>query len=261
MKERSWRKKNRKRERFLQVEELRAKGYPIRQIALSLRMHRRTVRLYLKSDELPERKTPIRSNELRKFLPYLEQRWTEGERNATKLGRELREKGYRGSVSTVVHYLTGWREICPERQENAEMVKAKLRRFAMPSPKKTYWLIFKPRPSDEKWAEKYIRQLLKEAPELKEAVELTQEFSRMMKNRQVDGLGNWLTKAKESKISELISFAKGINQDLKAVEAAFSSEWSNGQTEGQVNRLKFIKRQMYGRAKFDLLKARVVHQN
>lgn len=223
-------------------------------------MHRRTVRLYLKSDELPERKKPTRFAELRKYLPYLEQRWTEGERNASSLGGELKEKGYRGKVSTVVHYLVTWRKACPDRKETFEMVKAKLRRFATPSPKKTYWLLFKPRPSDEEWSDRYVSQLLKDAPELKEAVELTQEFSGLMKNRQADKLRNWLEKAQQSGIPELIGFVSGVNQDFKAVEAAFSSEWSNGQTEGQVNRLKFIKRQMYGRANFDLLRARVIHR-
>lgn len=250
----------RKRERFMKVKELLAKGYPISQIASSLRMHRRTVRLYLKSDKLPERKKPTRFAELRKYLPYLEQRWAEGERNASSLGRELQEKGYRGKVSTVVHYLVKWRKACPDRKETSEMVKAKLRRFATPSPKTTYCLLFKPRPTDEQWSDQYIRQLLKDAPELKEAARLAQEFSGLMKNRQAEKLQNWLERAQQSGIPELIGFVRGVNQDFKAVEAAFSSEWSNGQTEGQVNRLKFIKRQMYGRANFDLLRARVIHQ-
>lgn len=258
---RSLEKRMRKRERFLKVKQLQAKNYPIRQIALSLQMHRRTVRLYMKADDLPERKKSLRKNGLGKYLPYLEQRWAEGERNATRLGRELKEKGYPGTVSTVVHYLAAWREVCPDRRETAEMVKAKLRQFATPSPKRTYWLIFKPRPTDESWADKYISQLLNDSPDLKNAVELTQEFSRLMKNRQSDELTKWLAKAEESKIPELIGFANGIRQDFEAVKAAFESQYSNGQTEGQVNRLKFIKRQMYGRAKFDLLKARVIHQN
>ena len=141
------------------------------------------------------------------------------------------------------------------------MVKAKLRRFAMPSPKRTYWLIFKPRPTDKTWSEPYINQLFKDSTELKEAARLVQEFSRLMKDHCAAKLQDWLAKAQKSRISELVGFAGGIRQDFKAVEAAFSSEWSNGQTEGQVNRLKFVKRQMYGRANFDLLKARVVHQN
>lgn len=256
-----WEKRMRKRERFLKVKELQSKNYPIRQIALSLQMHRRTVRLYMKADDLPERKKSLRKNGLGKYLPHLEQRWAEGERNATKLGRELKEQGYPGTVSTVVHYLTVWREVCPDRKETAEMVKAKLRRFATPSPKRTYWLIFKPRSTGESWADKYITQLLKDAPEMKKAVELGQEFSRLMKSRQADELTNWLAKAEKSKIPELVGFVNGIRQDFEAVKMAFASEYSNGQTEGQVNRLKFIKRQMYGRAKFDLLRARVVHQN
>lgn len=258
---RSLEKRRRKQEQFLKVKKLRKNGFSILQIAKSMRMHRRTVRLYLQSDTLPERRKPTRFAELRKYLPFLEQRWAEGKRNATQLGRELKEKGYSGKVSTVGHYLVGWREICPDLKETAEMVKAKLRRFAVPSPKKTYWLLFKPRPSDEKWSDRYINQLLTDSPEIREAVELVREFFHLMKNRQADELQNWLARAEKSKISELISFVNGIKLDLKAVEAAFSSEWSNGQTEGQVNRLKFIKRQMYGRAKFDLLKARVVHQN
>ena len=259
--QRNLEKRRHKQERFLKVKQLREGGFSILQIAKSMRMHRRTVRLYLQLSELPERRKPTRFAELRKYLPYLEQRWAEGERNATQLGREIKEKGYSGKVSTVGHYLVGWREICPDRNETSEMVKAKLRRFAVPSPKKTYWLIFKPRPTDEKWSDRYIAQLLKDAPEIKEAAELVQKFFHLMKNRQADELKNWLEKAEKSEIPELISFGKGIKLDFKAVEAAFRSEWSNGQTEGQVNRLKFIKRQMYGRAKFDLLKARVVHQN
>jgi transposase len=129
------------------------------------------------------------------------------------------------------------------------------------SPKKTYWLIFKPRPTDKEWSDSYINQLFKDSPELKEAVGLVQEFSRLMKNRQADKLQNWLIAAQKSQIPELVGFVNGIRQDFKAVEAAFAIEWSNGQTEGQGNRLKFIKRQMYGRANFYLLKARVVHQN
>ncbi len=261
LEQRSLERKRRKRERFLKVKELRKGGFSILQIAKSMRMHRRTVRLYLQSNELPERKKSTRFAELRKYIPFLKQRWAEGERNATQLGRELKEKGYRGKVSTVGHYLVAWREICPDRNETAEMVKAKLRRFAVPSPKKTYWLIFKPRPSDEKWSDRYISQLLKDSPEINRALELVQEFTRLMKNRRADELKNWLIKAGKSKISEIIGFVNGIKLDFAAVEAAFASEWSNGQTEGQVNRLKFIKRQMYGRAGFDLLKARVVHQN
>lgn len=98
-------------------------------------MHRRTVRLYPQSNELPERKKPTRFAELKKYLPYLERRSAEGERNAAKLGRELNKRGCGGKVSTVGHRLVRRREICPDRNEAAARVKVELRRFAVPSPK------------------------------------------------------------------------------------------------------------------------------
>jgi transposase len=73
-------------------------------------------------------------------------------------------------------------------------------------------------------------------------------------------LSQWIVRANETGIRELRSFANGLQQDYVAVKEATTSAWSNGQTEGQVNRLKLIKRSMYGRAKFDLLRARVLHR-
>ena len=72
-------------------------------------------------------------------------------------------------------------------------------------------------------------------------------------------LERWLAKA-EDLGAKWKNFAKGLRQDGAAVKAALTSDWSNGQTEGQVNRLKFLKRQMFGRANFDLLRARVLYR-
>jgi transposase len=81
----------------------------------------------------------------------------------------------------------------------------------------------------------------------------------MLAERRGTDLDAWLAQAKHSGIAELKSFAQGIRRDYAAVRAAFSSPWSNGQVEAQVNRLKLIKRQMFGRAQFDLLRLRVLH--
>ena len=80
-----------------------------------------------------------------------------------------------------------------------------------------------------------------------------------MTDRQSEGFQRWLEKARASGIGELVWFANGVEQDRAPVEKAFESQWSQGQVEGQGNRLKFIKRQMYGRANFDLLRARVIY--
>jgi transposase len=81
----------------------------------------------------------------------------------------------------------------------------------------------------------------------------------MIRDRQPEALALWLKTVCESGIGALSRFAKGLQQDFEAIKAALCLPWSNGQTEGQVNRLKLIKRQMYGRAKFDLLRKRVLH--
>ena len=81
----------------------------------------------------------------------------------------------------------------------------------------------------------------------------------MIRQRSAELLPAWLRSAARSKLTEFAGFAKGISEDYEAVKNALTYEWSNGQLEGPVNRLKLIKRQMYGRAKFDLLRARVLH--
>jgi len=100
---------------------------------------------------------------------------------------------------------------------------------------------------------------MKEADEkIAVAYDLGQRFADMIRKRQPELLLPWLEDVTKSRITALKGFAKGIKQDLAAVTNALSLPWSNGQTEGQVNRLKLIKRQMYGRANFDLLRKRVI---
>jgi transposase len=88
---------------------------------------------------------------------------------------------------------------------------------------------------------------------------LSQEFVALLKERRVTALDGWLKRAKESRVAELDSFVNGIRRDYAAVCAACSLPWSNGTTEGHVNRLKFLKRQMFGRAHLDLLRVKVLH--
>lgn len=95
---------------------------------------------------------------------------------------------------------------------------------------------------------------------IRAAAELAREFSRMIRGRCSEALAGWLDVAAGSGIAEFEGFAAGLRRDPEAVVGALSCEWSNGQTEGQINRLKMIKRQLYGRAHFDLLRARVLHR-
>jgi transposase len=101
-----------------------------------------------------------------------------------------------------------------------------------------------------------LHKLLEKSPVLQQARELSLEFKSLMEQKKGQGLENWCQQA--SQFPAFAGFVRGIRQDFQAVQQAFSSSWSNGQAEGQVNRLKTIKRQMYGRAGFDLLRLRVL---
>jgi transposase len=96
-------------------------------------------------------------------------------------------------------------------------------------------------------------------PQIRRAKELAQGFTRILRERAPAEFNEWLRSATRSKLSEFVSFARGLSEDYEAVTNALRYEWSDGQLEGQVNRLKLIKRQMYGCAKFDLLRARVLY--
>jgi transposase len=126
------------------------------------------------------------------------------------------------------------------------------------SPSRASWLLVKKK--DELTVEdKQALERMKQADgKIAKAYDLGQRFTEMVRERQHESLLPWLEDATNSGIGALKQFAKGIKQDLAAVTNALSLSWSNGQTEGQVNRLKLIKRQMYGRASFELLRKRVL---
>ena len=92
---------------------------------------------------------------------------------------------------------------------------------------------------------------------------LAQQFFNLMRQRDLEGFNHWLAQTRVCEVTELRRFATGLEADLSAVRAAFHSHWSSGQVEGQINRLKYLKRQMrmYGRAKLDLMRIRVLHPN
>jgi transposase len=130
-------------------------------------------------------------------------------------------------------------------------------RLRLPSAREAAWLLLRPNEltDEQKQTAELLCQL---SPEVGRAQELALGFVELVKERRVDGLREWLIEAVRSEVAEFHSFANGLMADLLAVRAALEYEWSNGQVEGQVHRLKLLKRQMYGRAKLELLRARVL---
>jgi transposase len=131
-------------------------------------------------------------------------------------------------------------------------------RLNLPSAREAAWMLL--RPGELTDEQKETAELLcRLSPEVGQAQQLALSFIKVIKERRVDDLRGWLIEAQLSEMAEFITFGNGITSDFQAVRAALEYQWSNGQVEGQVHRLKLVKRQMYGRGKLDLLRARVLH--
>jgi transposase len=130
-------------------------------------------------------------------------------------------------------------------------------RLRLPSAREAAWMLLRPDElTDEQ--KKTAELLCRLSSEVARSQELALSFIELIKERDADGLREWLVSAQRSEVAEFITFANGLTSDLLAVRAALEHEWSQGQVEGQVHRLKLVKRQMYGRGNLDLLRARVL---
>lgn len=161
--------------------------------------------------------------------------------------------GYQGSYASVNTYLRCLRTgIClpPSPMPPAERTL---------TVKQARFLFLRP-PTDLRTEEQQdLETILGRSAELALIYQLTQRFRAMLHCRRADQLEDWLQRVLRCPCPELHSFVSGLRKDWQAVVAAFTLEWNNGMVEGHVNRLKLIKRQMYGRAEFDLLRQRVLH--
>jgi transposase len=124
------------------------------------------------------------------------------------------------------------------------------------TPRRATWLVL--RPSERSTAQDHhqLAQLTEHSPALEEAVTLAQDFASLVRCRQAAPLDPWLARAVTSTLPPFRRFAKGLRADYAAVQAAVTLPWSQGPIEGQINRLKMLKRQMYGRARLDPLARR-----
>jgi len=252
--------RSRRLARYEQVVRLRQRGVSMRDIARQMRMHRGTVRRFLRAGQFPERAVRKYVRQTDRFMGYLRQRWEEGCHNATQLTGELAERGFRGSYAVVRRCVSAWREPDHPHTPGPKPVVKPASPVPPPSPNQTAWLLVR-NPEDYSVEENaFLAALWQECPELQHGAELARQFIRMVQDRQADALDSWIDRTREAGVPhELTVFAEGLLPDYEAVKAALRLEWSNGQVEGQVNRLKMIKRQMYGRAGFALLRQRVLN--
>ncbi len=250
------------------VKQLHKNGYSNRAIGRHLGISPRTVRKYIEVDLCPHYSTGrIRPSILTPWLPYLEERWQAGYTNATQLWREIEAQGFTGSRGLVSRWASKERKLLPRstqysRQQPRE-VRPKLTKQTRPVPwtsPRASWILVKDRSQLGGQEKAALERMMVADKQVEVAAQLAERFVKMVKQHESDKLEQWLKDAVASGVRSLISFANGIRQDYSAVHNALSSIWSNGQVEGQVNRLKYIKRMMYGRANFDLLRKRVLYQ-
>lgn len=241
--------------RFEEVKALQKQGLSQRAVCRQLGMHRRTVSKYFALDHCPEKVSRGQcTSTVTPYLPYLTKRWQEGCQNIKVLHAELEGQGFTG------HYISVCRVVKKLKAKGQLVVAAAPVPPQVPrlSPTQAAWLLLHPDDRLKEQERKLRDKLCIVSEEIQSARQLAQSFRELVRERAADKLNDWLEKAKESGIQAFQNFATGLQRDYEAVKAALTYEWSNGQVEGQVNRLKFVKRQGYGRAKFDLLRKRVL---
>jgi transposase len=246
--------------RYAEATEMRQRGAKLREVAAAVGVSTRTLRRWERRGGYPERTDYKRQSILDPFLPHLARRWAEGCHNALGLWRELCAQGFRGSKEIVRYHLSRWRAQLPTHLRYSRGVRTTApQSLTPPSPRRAAWMLLKVDEELKAEHRAFVESLCGLSPAVAAAGRLAREFSRMVKERQAAALAGWLDEAGHSGLPEFEGFAAGLRRDHGPVMAALSCAWSNGQTEGQINRLKMIKRQMYGRANFDLLRARVLH--
>jgi transposase len=188
----------------------------------------------------------MRQSSLEAYLPFLDEQWASGCRNGAGLWRRLRARGFRGSQRVVAEWAT--------RRRRAERPSEQLL-LKVPSARTIARLMTTARDHLSKADSITIAAIEAGVPMLVEARSLIDRFHSMIRKTVAPDLDPWNA---DASASLLASFAVGVSRDKAAIRAAVAEPWSNGQTEGQITKLKLVKRQMYGRAKLDLLQARLI---
>jgi transposase len=226
------------------VKDLATSGASIKEIVRRTGRSRKLVRSVLRGEDGDVFR--CRTHTLEQHLARLSAEWDAGCHNGAELWRRLRADGFKGGLRVVTEWAT--------RRRRSEKAGVRLRRLP-PSARKLSYLMSAPRERLTKEEAAMMATIETGVPMLASAHKLLNRFHRMMRTRDTAALAPWIT---ESETSLLAGFCKGIKADLAAVAAALTEPWSNGQVEGQNTKLKLVKRQMYGRARLDLLRARLV---
>jgi transposase len=196
------------------------------------------------------------------YTAYLLERWNAGCHTAIQLFQEIQARGYAGSYRRVTAYVSRIRQaqgIPPRRQARRQRLPVVAEPVSPPfTPRRATWLVLRRAEQRTAAEAQQLAQLRAQSAEVAEAIDLAQDFTQMVRQRQPEHLDPWLARAGTSVLEALQHFAKGLREDYAAVKAGVTLPWSTSPVEGHINRLKMLKRQMFGRAHLDLLSRRFV---
>lgn len=248
--------------RYERARELHAQGWPIRAIGRELGLNRNTVRAYIRAPSFPERQPRVlrQPGVLEPCIPYLIERWNAGCRNGTALWKEVIERGDTGKRVTVFSFVTRLRKALgiPTKQRARSEGTVILLEQRPLTPRNAVWQVLQRPEKRAKLTTERIETLRAAHPDLEEAISLTESFASLVRTRAPEALDCWLDQAAASTLKPFQSFAASLRRDYNAVRAGVELPWSTGPVEGEINRLKMVKRAMFGRASFPLLQRRVL---
>jgi transposase len=230
------------------------------QVGLSLRTVQRDLRTATFAGR--RRRSDLGESGLNPYKPYLLERWNAGCYTAMRLFRDLRQRGYAGGYGVVAAYARRLRQaqgLPPGHRRARQPLPAVAEPACQPlTPRRATWLVLRRETKRTEAEAQQLAQLREQQAEVTEAIELAQAFTQLVRQRQPASLDPWLQRASASTVEAIQRFAAGLYEDYAAVKAGVTLPWSTGPVEGHINRLKMLKRQMFGRARLDLLSRRFV---
>jgi transposase len=244
----------RRQAQFEQAAKLHEAGMSMSEIARRLGLDRKTTRRWLRLGGPPSWRQPRRGSVLDAHLEYLQRRWAEGCRNATLLWRELVTLGFKGRPSIVSSWATQQRKAGPAPIRPP--VRANGQLWQPPSGRRVTRILMADAEALEETDRAFAAKLLEEVPALAATATAAKRLALLLRKRSQEALEDVLAAASAT---PLAGFVRELRKDIAAVQAALDLPWTTSPAEGQVNRIKLIKRATYGRAGFDLLRARVLH--
>lgn len=241
-----------KQHKFEKVKELYGKGYSIRSIAKALKSHRETVKKYIGMEKLSKRKNRRLTN-FDSFHGFLLHE-SNLRKNYKALYHHISSQGFTGRYT---QFCKNMKTLLKEHKITSKPSFIKPARVKTWSARQLSLMLYADKDKLSQQDSKFLKLLYKKCPDIKQTGELVERFKDLFQCKQEGSLKTWIEDAMQSD-SGIKSFAKNLTKDFDAVNNAVITPYSNGQVEGQVNRLKNIKRRMYGRASFPLLRKMVL---